>query len=141
IVRNRIALKGPITTPVGKGFKSVNVRMRRALDLYANLRPARTLPGVPSRYSGVDLIIVRENTEGLYSGIEHEVVPGVIESLKVITEKASLRVSRFAFEYARSHGRKRVTAVHKANILKLGDGLFLDCARRVAADFPEIEHD
>src|SRR5690606_19600560 len=115
IVRNRTALKGPITTPVGKGVKSGNVRMRRALDLYANLRPARTLPGVPSRYSGVDLIIVRENTEGLYSGIEHEVVPGVIESLKVITEKASLRVSRFAFDYARSHGRKRVTAVHKAN--------------------------
>jgi len=141
IVRNRVALKGPITTPVGRGFQSVNVRLRRALDLYANLRPARTLPGVPSRFSGVDLVIVRENTEGLYSGIEHEVVPGVIESLKVITEKASLRVAQFAFDYARSHGRKRVTTVHKANILKLGDGLFLDCARRTAADFPEIAHD
>ncbi len=141
IVRNRVALKGPITTPVGRGFQSVNVRLRRALDLYANLRPARTLPGVPSRFSGVDLVIVRENTEGLYSGIEHEVVPGVIESLKVITEKASLRVAQFAFDYARSHGRKRVTTVHKANILKLGDGLFLDCARRTAADFPEITHD
>jgi isocitrate dehydrogenase (NAD+) len=141
IVRNRVALKGPITTPVGGGFQSVNVRLRRALDLYANLRPARTLPGVPSRFSGVDLVIVRENTEGLYSGIEHEVVPGVIESLKVITEKASLRVARYAFEYARSHGRKRVTTVHKANILKLGDGLFLDCARRTAAAYPEIRHD
>lgn len=141
IVRNRVALKGPITTPVGGGFQSVNVRLRRALDLYANLRPARTLPGVPSRFSGVDLVIVRENTEGLYSGIEHEVVPGVIESLKVITEKASLRVAQYAFEYARSHGRKRVTTVHKANILKLGDGLFLDCARRTAAAYPEIRHD
>jgi isocitrate dehydrogenase (NAD+) len=141
IVRNRVALKGPITTPVGKGFQSVNVRLRRALDLYANLRPSRSMPGVKTRFDGVDLLVVRENTEGLYSGIEHTVVPGVVESLKVITEKASTRVSRFAFELARSHGRKRVTVVHKANIMKLSDGLFLDCARKVAAEYPEIQVD
>lgn len=141
IVRNRVALKGPITTPVGKGFQSVNVRLRRALDLYANLRPARSLPGVKTRFDGVDLVVVRENTEGLYSGIEHTVVPGVVESLKVITEKASTRVSRFAFEYARAHGRKRITVVHKANIMKLSDGLFLDCARKVASEYPEIQVD
>lgn len=138
IVRNRIALKGPVTTPVGKGFKSVNVRLRQALELYANLRPVITLPGVPSRFENVDLVVVRENTEGLYSGIEHTVVPGVVESLKIITEKASTRVSKFAFEYAKSHGRQRITVVHKANIMKLSDGLFLDCANRVGRDHPEI---
>ena len=138
ILRNGIALKGPVTTPVGKGFQSVNVRLRRTLELYANLRPILSLPGVPSRFSDIDLIVVRENTEGLYSGIEHTVVPGVVESLKIITEKASTRVSRFAFEYARSHGRKRVTVVHKANIMKLSDGLFLDCARKVAEEYPDI---
>ncbi|MCM2268681.1 MAG: isocitrate/isopropylmalate dehydrogenase family protein [Thermoanaerobaculia bacterium] len=138
ILRNKVALKGPITTPVGKGFQSVNVRLRRTLELYANLRPTLSLPGVPSRFEGVDLLVVRENTEGLYSGIEHTVVPGVVESLKIITEKASTRVARFAFEYARSHGRKRVTVVHKANIMKLSDGLFLDCARNVAAGYPDI---
>jgi len=141
IRRNKVALKGPITTPVGKGFTSVNVGLRKALDLYANLRPVRALPNVPSRYPELDLVVVRENTEDLYSGIEHVVVPGVVESIKVITEKASTRVSRFAFEYARREGRKKVTAVHKANIMKLSDGLFLDCFRKVAEDYPEIEAD
>ncbi|HUP42513.1 MAG TPA: isocitrate/isopropylmalate family dehydrogenase, partial [Thermoanaerobaculia bacterium] len=124
IRRHRVALKGPVTTPVGKGFRSVNVRLRQELELYANLRPVRTLPAVPHRFEGVDLVIVRENTEGLYSGLEHVVVPGVVESLKIITERASTRIARFAFEYARREGRKRVTAVHKANIMKLSDGLF-----------------
>ncbi|HKR01634.1 MAG TPA: isocitrate dehydrogenase (NAD(+)) [Pyrinomonadaceae bacterium] len=141
IKRNKVALKGPITTPVGKGFTSVNVGLRKALDLYANLRPVRALPNVPCRYPELDLVVVRENTEDLYSGIEHVVVPGVVESLKIITEKASTRVSRFAFEYARREGRKKVTAVHKANIMKLSDGLFLDCFRNVARDYPEIEAD
>jgi isocitrate dehydrogenase (NAD+) len=141
IKRNRVALKGPITTPVGKGFTSVNVGLRKALDLYANLRPVRALPNVPCRYPELDLIVVRENTEDLYSGIEHVVVPGVVESIKIITEKASTRVSKFAFEYARREGRKKVTCVHKANIMKLSDGLFLDCFRNVAAAHPEIEAD
>jgi isocitrate dehydrogenase (NAD+) len=141
IRRNKVALKGPITTPVGKGFTSVNVGLRKVLDLYANLRPVRALPNVPSRYPELDLVVVRENTEDLYSGIEHVVVPGVVESIKIITEKASTRVSRFAFEYARREGRKKVTAVHKANIMKLSDGLFLDCFRKVAEDYPEIEAD
>lgn len=141
IKRNRVALKGPITTPVGQGFTSVNVGLRKALDLYANLRPVKSLPNVPSRYSDVDLVVVRENTEDLYSGLEHVVVPGVVESLKIITERASLRIARFAFEYARREGRRKVTAVHKANIMKLSDGLFLDCFRRVAAEYPEIEAD
>jgi isocitrate dehydrogenase (NAD+) len=139
--RNGVALKGPVTTPVGKGFQSVNVRLRRELELYANLRPVRTLPGVPSRFESVDLVVVRENTEGLYSGLEHTVVPGVVESLKVITERASTRVARFAFDYARSHGRRRITVVHKANIMKLSDGLFLECARAVAAEHLEIATD
>jgi isocitrate dehydrogenase (NAD+) len=141
IKRNRVALKGPITTPVGKGFTSVNVGLRKALDLYANLRPVRALPNVPSRYPELDLVVVRENTEDLYSGIEHVVVPGVVESIKIITAKASTRVSKFAFEYARREGRKKVTAVHKANIMKLSDGLFLDCFREVSKDYPEIEAD
>jgi isocitrate dehydrogenase (NAD+) len=141
IKRNRVALKGPITTPVGKGFTSVNVGLRKALDLYANLRPVRALPNVPSRYPELDLVVVRENTEDLYAGIEHVVVPGVVESIKVITEKASTRIARFAFEYARDEGRKKVTAVHKANIMKLSDGLFLDCFRKVAEGYPEIEAD
>jgi isocitrate dehydrogenase (NAD+) len=141
IRRTGVALKGPITTPVGKGFRSVNVQLRQSLGLYANLRPVVSLPDVPSRFSGVDLVIVRENTEGLYSGLEHEVVPGVVESLKIITAAASTRVARFAFEYARRHGRRRVTAVHKANIMKLADGLFLDCCRAVAAEYPDIRFD
>jgi isocitrate dehydrogenase (NAD+) len=138
---NGVALKGPVATPIGGGFESVNVRLRRTLDLYANLRPVRNLPGVQSRFGNVNLIIVRENTEGLYSGLEHEVVPGVVESLKVVTEKASTRISKFAFEYARTFGRKKVTAVHKANILKKSDGLFLYCFRQVAVNYPDIEHD
>jgi isocitrate dehydrogenase (NAD+) len=141
IRRNKVALKGPITTPVGKGFTSVNVGLRKALDLYANLRPVRALPNVPSRYPELDLVVVRENTEDLYSGIEHVVVPGVVESIKIITEKASTRVARFAFDYARREGRRKVTAVHKANIMKLSDGLFLDCFRKVAEGYTEIEAD
>jgi isocitrate dehydrogenase (NAD+) len=139
--RNGVALKGPVATPIGAGFESVNVRLRKKLDLYANVRPVRSLPGIPSRFSGVDLVIVRENTEGLYSGLEHEIVAGVVESLKIVTAGASLRIARYAFEYARRHGRKRVTTVHKANILKKSDGLFLDCVRQVGLGFPEIERD
>src|ERR1044071_1985 len=139
IKRNKIALKGPITTPIGKGFTSVNVGLRKALDLYANLRPVRALPNVPSRYPELDLVVVRENTEDLYSGIEHVVVPGVVESIKVITEKASTRIARFAFDYARRENRKKVTAIHEANIMKLSDGLFLDCFRNVSKDYPEVE--
>jgi isocitrate dehydrogenase (NAD+) len=139
IKRNKVALKGPITTPVGKGFTSVNVGLRKALDLYANVRPVRALPNVPARYPELDLVIVRENTESLYAGLEHVVVPGVVESLKIITEKASTRIARYAFEYARREGRRKVTCAHKANIMKLSDGLFLDCFRKVAADFPEVE--
>jgi isocitrate dehydrogenase (NAD+) len=141
IRKNRVALKGPTATPVGSGHRSVNVELRKVLDLYANLRPVATLPGVKSRYEGVDLIVVRENTEDLYSGLEHIVVPGVVESLKIITEKASTRIARYAFEYAQTHGRRRVTAVHKANIMKLSDGLFLDCCRAVAQGYPEIRYD
>jgi isocitrate dehydrogenase (NAD+) len=141
IKRNKVALKGPVTTPIGQGFTSVNVGLRKALDLYANLRPVRNLPGVQSRYTDVDLVIVRENTEDLYAGLEHEVVPGVVESLKIITDRASSNIARFAFEYARRFGRKRVTAIHKANIMKLGDGLFLDSTRRVARDYTDIAYD
>ncbi|HEY3043041.1 MAG TPA: isocitrate dehydrogenase (NAD(+)) [Vicinamibacterales bacterium] len=141
IRRNKIALKGPVTTPIGTGFTSVNVGLRKALDLYANLRPVQNLPGVVSRFSGVDLVIVRENTEDLYAGLEHEVVPGVIESLKIITARASTRISEFAFQHARRHGRKKVTAIHKANIMKLSDGLFLDCARDVSRKYPDITYD
>jgi isocitrate dehydrogenase (NAD+) len=138
--RTRIGLKGPLTTPVGTGFRSVNVTMRQALDLYACLRPVRSLPGVKkARYQGVDLVLVRENTEGLYSGVEHEVVPGVVEALKIVTRRASLRVARWAFEYARTQGRKKITVVHKATVMPLSDGLFLDCAREVAADYPYLE--
>jgi isocitrate dehydrogenase (NAD+) len=139
--RNKVALKGPVGTPIGTGFESVNVRLRKKLQLYANLRPVRNLPGLDARFGDVDLVIVRENTEGLYSGLEHEVVPGVVESLKIITEKASTRVSRFAFEYARRNGRKRITAVHKANIMKKSDGLFLKCCRKVGQDYPDIDLD
>ena len=141
IKRNKVALKGPVTTPIGQGFTSVNVGLRKALDLYANLRPVRNLPGVQSRYSDVDLVIVRENTEDLYAGLEHEVVPGVVESLKIITERASTRIARFAFEHARRYGRRRVTAIHKANIMKLSDGLFLDSTRAVAREYTDITYD
>jgi len=141
IARNKVALKGPVTTPVGGGFTSVNVGLRKALDLYANLRPVWNIPAVPSRYDNVDLVIVRENTEDLYSGLEHEVVPGVVESLKIITQDASTRIARFAFEHARKYGRKRVTAVHKANIMKMSDGLFLRCVKAVAAEYPDVQCD
>jgi isocitrate dehydrogenase (NAD+) len=141
IKRNKVALKGPVTTPIGQGFTSVNVGLRKALELYANLRPVVNLPGVQSRYTNVDLVIVRENTEDLYAGLEHEVVPGVVESLKIITEKASTRIARFAFEHARRFGRKRVTAIHKANIMKLGDGLFLDSCRKVSHEYRDIQYD
>src|SRR6187399_447467 len=141
IRRTKVALKGPVTTPVGGGFSSVNVGLRKALDLFANLRPVWNIPGVPSRYTGVDLVIVRENTEDLYAGLDHEVVPGVVESLKIITADASTRIARFAFEHARRHGRARVTAVHKANIMKLGDGLFLRSVRDVAGQYPDITFD
>jgi isocitrate dehydrogenase (NAD+) len=141
IERNKVALKGPVTTPVGGGFTSVNVGLRKALNLYVNLRPVWSIPSVPSRYSGIDIVIVRENTEDLYAGLEHEVVPGVVESLKIITEQASTRVARFAFEYARAHKRTRVTAVHKANIMKMSDGLFLKCVRAVGQQFPDITCD
>jgi isocitrate dehydrogenase (NAD+) len=141
IRKNKVALKGPQMTPVGKGFTSVNVGLRKALDLYANVRPIKAMPNVKCRYPELDLVIVRENTEDLYAGLEHVVVPGVVESLKIITEKASTRIAKYAFEYARDNGRKKVTAVHKANIMKLSDGLFLDCFYNVAKDFPEIEAD
>jgi isocitrate dehydrogenase (NAD+) len=141
IRRTRVALKGPVGTPIGRGFQSVNVRLRQAFELYANLRPVKNVEGVESRFQGVDLVIVRENTESLYSGVEHTVVPGVVESLKIITEVASTRIARYAFEYARANGRRRVTAIHKANIMKLSDGLFLSCFRRVAEDYPDIQAD
>src|SRR5215204_802090 len=141
IRRNKVALKGPVTTPIGEGFTSVNVGLRKALDLFSNLRPVRNLAGVESRFQGVDLIIVRENTEDLYAGLEHEVVPGVVESLKIITEKASTNIARFAFDHARAFGRKRVTAIHKANIMKLGDGLFLASTRKVSTDYIDITYD
>ncbi len=136
--KNRVALKGPVTTPVGEGFASVNVELRQTFNLYANLRPIKNLPGVKARYENIDLIVVRENTEGLYSGIEHEVVPGVVESLKIMTERACTRIAQFAFEFARRNGRKKIVAVHKANIMKLSDGLFLECARRVAGKYKSI---
>ncbi|HEY6363459.1 MAG TPA: isocitrate dehydrogenase (NAD(+)) [Candidatus Binatia bacterium] len=136
--KNKVALKGPVTTPVGEGFASVNVELRQTFDLFANLRPVKNLPGVKARYQNVDLIVVRENTEGLYSGIEHEVVPGVMESLKIITEKASTRIAKFAFDYAHAYERKKVTAIHKANIMKLTDGLFLQCARNLARQYKKI---
>ena len=140
IERTRLGLKGPVTTPVGEGFPSINVALRKKFELYANFRPIRNLPHIPTRYPNVDLIIVRENTESLYSGLEHEVVPGVVESLKIITEKASTRIARFAFEYARKNHRKKVHAIHKANIMKLSDGLFLRCSRTVAKEYPEITY-
>jgi len=138
--KNRVALKGPMATAIAGGAPSVNVALRKQLDLYANLRPVRNLPGVKSHFKNVNLLLVRENTEDLYSGLEHEVVPGVVESLKIITEKASTRIARFAFEYARRHDRKKIHAIHKANIMKLSDGLFLRSVRTVAAQFPEIEY-
>jgi isocitrate dehydrogenase (NAD+) len=140
VLRSGVALKGPTTTPVGGGHASVNVALRQSLDLYANLRPVKSLPSVKTRYENVDLIIVRENTEDLYSGLEHLVIPGVVESIKIITERASTRIAEFAFQYASREGRKKVTAVHKANIMKMSDGLFLECCRRVARAHPDITY-
>ena len=138
--RNRVALKGPTGTAIAGGAPSVNVALRKTLELYANLRPVKNLPGVRSRFEDVDIVLVRENTEDLYSGLEHEVVPGVVESLKIITEKASTRIARFAFEYAKANSRKKIQAIHKANIMKLGDGLFLKSVRAVAKDYPQTEY-
>ena len=141
VLKNGVALKGPTGTQIAGGLPSANVGLRRSLDLYIALRPVRSVPGVKTRYENVDLVLVRENTESLYSGVEHVVVPGVVESLKIITERASTRIARFAFEHARARGRKKVTAVHKANIMKLSDGLFLECCRKVAREFPEVAYD
>ena len=141
IRRTKVALKGPVTTPIAAGFTSVNVGLRKALDLFANLRPVWSMPAVKSRYTGIDMVIVRENTEDLYAGLEHQVVPGVVESLKIITENASTRIGKFAFEYARRHGRKKVTSIHKANIMKLSDGLFIESVRKVSRDYPDIAYD
>src|SRR5262249_55220999 len=142
IKAHKVALKGPVTTPVGKGFKSVNVQLRQKLNLYAAVRPVRSLAGIKTRYEGVDMVIVRENTEGLYSGIENEVVPGVVTSLKVATEAGCTRIARFAFRYATRRRRQKITVFHKANIMKLTDGLFLNCARRIHEDeYPNIDYE
>src|SRR5271170_4974504 len=140
IESNKLALKGPVTTPIGGGFPSINVTLRKKFELYANFRPIKNLPGLDTRYPGVDLVVVRENTEGEYVGLEHEVVPGVVESLKIVTEKASTRIAKFAFEYARKFKRRKIHAIHKANIMKMSDGLFLRCCREVAKGFPEITY-
>jgi len=137
---NKVGLKGPITTPIGTGFSSANVTLRKALDLFASVRPVKSIPGVETPFKDVNLIVIRENTEGLYSGLEHRVAPGIVESLKVMTEHACTRISRYAFQLAERQGRHRVTAVHKANIMKLSDGLFLECARKVAREYPDIEY-
>lgn len=138
---HNIGLKGPMATPIGKGFRSLNLTLRKELDLYANVRPCFSIPGYKTRYDGVNLVTVRENTEGEYSGLEHEVVPGVVESLKVITRKASLRIAEYAFKYAKDNGRKKVSAVHKANIMKKADGLFLECCRVIREQYPELEYE
>ncbi len=142
IQAHKVALKGPVTTPVGKGFKSVNVQLRKSLNLYAAVRPVRNLPGIKTRFDNVDMVIIRENTEGLYSGIENEVVPGVVTSLKVATEVACMRIARYAFRYATRRHRKKITVFHKANIMKMSDGLFLNCARKVhEEEYPNIEYE
>ncbi len=140
VEQNKVAIKGPVTTPVGGGFSSINVTLRKKFDLYANFRPVKSLPGLETKYPNIDMIIVRENTEDLYAGLEVEVVPGVVQALKIITEKGSSRIAQFAFDYAKKHGRKKIHAIHKANIMKLSDGLFLRCSRKVAEGFPEIEY-
>jgi isocitrate dehydrogenase (NAD+) len=141
IRKHRVALKGPCTTPVGKGYRSINVKLRQGLDLYASVRPVQSLPGVKTPFENVDLVVVRENTEGLYAGLEHVVVPGVVESLRVITRPAAERIVRYAFEFARNHGRRQVTFCHKADVMRMSDGLFLKCAREVADEFPFIRFD
>jgi isocitrate dehydrogenase (NAD+) len=140
IRKNRVALKGPLTTAVAGGAPSINVALRKVLDLYANVRPVKNLQGVQARFDHVDIVLIRENTEDLYAGLEHEVVPGVVESLKIITERASTRIARFAFEHARKNGRKKIHAIHKANIMKMSDGLFLSSVRKVAPEYPEVEY-
>src|SRR5271155_3585159 len=140
IRKNRVALKGPLATAVVGGPPSINVALRKALDLYANVRPVKNLEGVQARYLGVDMVLIRENTEDLYAGLEHTVVPGVVESLKIITERASTRIGKFAFEFARKYGRKKIHAIHRANIMKLSDGLFLTSVRKVAENYPDIEY-
>jgi isocitrate dehydrogenase (NAD+) len=140
IRKNGVALKGPMGTPIGGGFKSANVELRQALDLYASVRPVRNVPGVATRFEDVDLVLVRENTEDLYAGLEHRIAPGIVESLKIVTEKACLRIARYAFELAKREGRREVAAVHKANIMKLTDGLFLECTRRVAREFAGVAY-
>jgi len=141
IRKHRVALKGPCTTPVGQGYRSINVKLRQGLDLYASVRPVQSLPGVKTPFENVDLVVVRENTEGLYAGLEHVVVPGVVESLRVITRPAAERIVRYAFEFARNHGRRQVTFCHKADVMRMSDGLFLQCAREVADEFPFIRFD
>jgi isocitrate dehydrogenase (NAD+) len=141
LAKTKVGLKGPIETPIAKGFPSANVALRKELNLYANLRPVKTLPGVKSRYENVDLVVVRENTESLYAGVEHTVAPGVVESVKIITWVACRRIAKFAFEYAERMARKRITAVHKANIMKLSDGLFLEASRKIAKRHPKIRYD
>ncbi|GAB4461374.1 MAG: isocitrate dehydrogenase (NAD(+)) [Armatimonadaceae bacterium] len=141
IIKNRVAIKGPLATPVGGGYTSANVTLRKRLDLYANVRPARNLPGIQTPFNNVDLVVIRENSEGLYSGLEQVIVPGVVQALKIITEKACLRIARFAFEYAVANNRKKVTSVHKANIMKLSDGLFLECSKQISREYPEIEYE
>ena len=140
IEKNRVALKGPVTTPIGGGFTSINVTLRRKFELFANFRPVKSLPGLKTNYPGIDLVIVRENMEDLYAGLEHEVVPGVVQALKIITEKGSTRIAKFAFDYARKQGRKKIHAIHKANIMKLSDGLFLRCCRKISEGFPEVAY-
>ena len=140
IEQNRVALKGPVTTPIGGGFASINVTLRKKFELFANFRPVKSLPGLKTHWPNLDLVIVRENMEDLYAGLEHVVVPGVVQALKIITKKGSTRIAKFAFDYARKHGRKKIHSIHKANIMKLSDGLFLDCCRKVRADFPEVEY-
>ena len=140
IEENRVALKGPVTTPIGGGFASINVTLRQKFELFANFRPVKSLPGLKTIYPNIDLVIVRENMEDLYAGLEHVVVPGVVQALKIITEKGSTRIAKFAFDYARKHGRKKIHAIHKANIMKLSDGLFLRCCRTVAEGFPEVTY-
>ncbi len=140
IEENRVALKGPVTTPIGGGFASINVTLRQKFELFANFRPVKSLPGLETKYPNIDLVIVRENMEDLYAGLEHVVVPGVVQALKIITKKGSTRIAKFAFDYARKHGRKKIHAIHKANIMKLSDGLFLRCCRTVAEGFPEVTY-
>jgi isocitrate dehydrogenase (NAD+) len=141
VLKNKVGLKGPLATPIGKGYRSLNITLRQALSLYANVRPAISIPAIKTGFNNVNVVVVRENTEGEYSGLEHEVVPGVVESLKIITQKSSMRIAEYAFKYAVANGRKKVSAVHKANIMKMSDGLFLECCRAVAKKYPNITYD